>query len=153
VHLVDPVFADPSSHSSLELLIAAYGYAVQIYCDFSAYTDMAIGLAGLLGFRFPRNFDQPYRAPSFRISGAAGTSACRAGCATISTSARLAARVRRCGAPASRCSARWCWAAVARGELEFRDLGRAARRRAGGRTAVAAGAARRLARAARWLGW
>lgn len=66
IYLVDPVFSDPSSHSSLDLLIAAYGYAVQIYCDFSAYTDMAIGLAGLLGFRFPRNFDQPYRAPSLQ---------------------------------------------------------------------------------------
>jgi D-alanyl-lipoteichoic acid acyltransferase DltB (MBOAT superfamily) len=66
VHLVDPVFADPAGHSSLELALAAYGYAVQIYCDFSAYTDMAIGLAGLLGFRFPRNFDQPYRAASLQ---------------------------------------------------------------------------------------
>ncbi len=66
VHLVDPVFADPAGHSSLELALAAYGYAVQIYCDFSAYTDMAIGLAGLLGFRFPRNFDQPYRAVSLQ---------------------------------------------------------------------------------------
>ncbi|NKJ42630.1 MBOAT family protein [Novosphingobium sp. SG720] len=66
VHLVDPVFADPAGHSALELVLAAYGYAVQIYCDFSAYTDMAIGLAGLLGFRFPRNFDQPYRAASLQ---------------------------------------------------------------------------------------
>ena len=40
----------------------AYGYAVQIYCDFSAYSDMAIALAALLGFRFPPNFNQPYRA-------------------------------------------------------------------------------------------
>lgn len=66
IHLVDPVFADPLGHSSLDLLVAAYGYAVQIYCDFSAYSDMAVGLAGLLGFRFPRNFDQPYRAASLQ---------------------------------------------------------------------------------------
>lgn len=66
VNLVDPVFASPSTHSALELAIAAYGYAVQIYCDFSAYSDMAIGLAGLLGFRFPRNFNQPYRAASLQ---------------------------------------------------------------------------------------
>jgi len=66
VHLVDPVFSDPAGHGPADLLLAAYGYAVQIYCDFSAYTDMAIGLAGLLGFRFPRNFDQPYRAPSLQ---------------------------------------------------------------------------------------
>jgi alginate O-acetyltransferase complex protein AlgI len=66
VHLVDPVFNDPSAHSAADLMIASYGYAVQIYCDFSAYSDMAIGLAGLLGLRFPRNFDQPYRAASLQ---------------------------------------------------------------------------------------
>lgn len=66
VGFVDPVFADPASHSALDLVFAAYGYAVQIYCDFSAYTDMAIGLAALLGYRFPRNFDQPYRATSLQ---------------------------------------------------------------------------------------
>ena len=63
---VDPVFADPAQHGSLDLLLAAYAYAVQIYCDFSAYTDTAIGLAALLGYRFPRNFDQPYRAHSLQ---------------------------------------------------------------------------------------
>ncbi|HWU02532.1 MAG TPA: MBOAT family O-acyltransferase [Novosphingobium sp.] len=63
---VDPVFVDPSVHGSLDLLLAAYGYAVQIYCDFSAYTDTAIGLAALLGYRFPRNFNQPYRAASLQ---------------------------------------------------------------------------------------
>ena len=64
--LVDPAFFDPASRSSLDLLIAAYGYAVQIFCDFSAYTDMAIGIAALLGYTFPRNFDQPYRARSLQ---------------------------------------------------------------------------------------
>lgn len=66
VTFVDPVFADPASHSALDLIFAAYGYAVQIYCDFSAYTDMAIGLAALLGYRFPRNFNQPYSALSLQ---------------------------------------------------------------------------------------
>ncbi|TVV73382.1 MBOAT family O-acyltransferase [Sphingomonas solaris] len=66
VGLVDPVFFDPSAHSSLDLIAAAYGYAVQIYCDFSAYSDMAIGLAALLGYRFPHNFNQPYRAASLQ---------------------------------------------------------------------------------------
>jgi alginate O-acetyltransferase complex protein AlgI len=66
VNLVDPVFFDPSAHSSLDLIIAAYGYAVQIYCDFSAYSDMAIGIAALLGYRFPINFNQPYRAASLQ---------------------------------------------------------------------------------------
>ena len=60
--LVDPVFAAPTSYGGPDLLLATYGYAVQIYCDFSAYSDMAIGLAALLGFRFPANFNQPYRA-------------------------------------------------------------------------------------------
>ncbi len=64
--LVDPVFFDPSRYRSLDLVLAAYGYAVQIYCDFSAYTDMAIGFATLLGYRFPINFNQPYRAQSLR---------------------------------------------------------------------------------------
>jgi len=64
--LVDPVFFDPAAQSGLDLLAGAYGYAVQIYCDFSAYSDMAVGLAALLGYRFPRNFDQPYRAASLQ---------------------------------------------------------------------------------------
>lgn len=64
--IVDPVFFDPNAHGPLDLLGAMYGYAVQIYCDFSAYSDMAIGLAALLGYRFPRNFDQPYSAASLQ---------------------------------------------------------------------------------------
>jgi D-alanyl-lipoteichoic acid acyltransferase DltB (MBOAT superfamily) len=63
---VDPVFAAPALHAPIDLILAAYGYAVQIYCDFSAYSDMAIGLAALLGYRFPRNFDRPYRAESLQ---------------------------------------------------------------------------------------
>ena len=64
--LVDPVFFDPSTHGRIDLAAAAYGYAVQIYCDFSAYSDMAIGIAALLGYRFPHNFNQPYRAASLQ---------------------------------------------------------------------------------------
>lgn len=64
--VVDPVFAEPDAASYGEILAAIYGYAVQIYADFSGYTDMAIGLAALLGVRFPQNFDQPYRAQSLR---------------------------------------------------------------------------------------
>jgi D-alanyl-lipoteichoic acid acyltransferase DltB (MBOAT superfamily) len=48
------------------VLVAIYGYAVQIFCDFSGYTDMAIGLALLLGIRFPMNFDRPYTASSLQ---------------------------------------------------------------------------------------
>ncbi|MDB5077340.1 MAG: rane bound O-acyl transferase, partial [Chloroflexi bacterium] len=64
--LVDPVFGSPSVHSRTDVIAAIYGYAVQIYCDFSAYSDMAIGLALLLGFHFPPNFDRPYAAVTLR---------------------------------------------------------------------------------------
>jgi D-alanyl-lipoteichoic acid acyltransferase DltB (MBOAT superfamily) len=60
--IVTPVFTAPSQHSALESIFAAWGYAVQIYCDFSGYTDIAIGLALLLGIKFPINFDAPYTA-------------------------------------------------------------------------------------------
>ncbi len=62
--IVDQVFAAPGQNSSLEILIAVYAYAVQIYADFSGYTDIAIGIALLLGFSFPQNFDSPYAAVS-----------------------------------------------------------------------------------------
>src|SRR5215211_3368130 len=58
--VVDPVFNDPVAHSGAEVLLAIYGFAAQIYCDFSGYTDMAIGLALLLGFQLPQNFNRPY---------------------------------------------------------------------------------------------
>jgi D-alanyl-lipoteichoic acid acyltransferase DltB (MBOAT superfamily) len=64
-HLVDPVFNSPITASGPDLWAAAYGYAVQIYCDFSAYSDIAMGSAALLGYRFPLNFNRPYRADSF----------------------------------------------------------------------------------------
>jgi D-alanyl-lipoteichoic acid acyltransferase DltB (MBOAT superfamily) len=60
--IVTPVFTAPTQHSAPEAIFAAWGYAVQIYCDFSGYTDIAIGLALLLGIRFPINFDSPYTA-------------------------------------------------------------------------------------------
>ncbi|MDA8341968.1 MAG: MBOAT family protein [Actinomycetota bacterium] len=65
-NVVDPVFADPHQHSALEILMAVWGYGVQIYADFSGYTDIAIGIALLLGFRFPQNFDRPYTALSLQ---------------------------------------------------------------------------------------
>ena len=65
-NVVDPVFNDPGAHSGLEVLLAIYGFAAQIYCDFSGYTDMAIGLALLLGFQLPQNFNRPYLALSLQ---------------------------------------------------------------------------------------
>lgn len=60
----DEMFRDPSLYGAGDLLLGMYAYALQIYCDFSAYTDIAIGIAALLGYRFPINFDQPYRSAS-----------------------------------------------------------------------------------------
>ncbi|MBI5535190.1 MAG: MBOAT family protein [Deltaproteobacteria bacterium] len=62
VNLVDRVFNNPIDYSALETLAGIYGYAVQIYCDFSGYTDIAIGCAALLGVTFPINFNSPYKA-------------------------------------------------------------------------------------------
>lgn len=64
--LVRPAFASPSKLSSLDAIAAVYGYSAQLYCDFSGYTDIAIGIALLLGFKFPENFNRPYIASSLR---------------------------------------------------------------------------------------
>lgn len=59
---IDRVFDAPSVYSGFENLMAVYGYGLQIYCDFSGYTDIAIGLGLILGFRLPVNFNSPYKA-------------------------------------------------------------------------------------------
>jgi len=59
---VDGVFATPAQYSGFENLMAIYGYGLQIYCDFSGYTDIAIGTGLILGFRLPVNFNSPYKA-------------------------------------------------------------------------------------------
>lgn len=64
VNFVDRVFDDPNLYSGFSNLMAIYGYSIQIYCDFSGYSDMAIGLAALLGFQLPLNFNSPYKATS-----------------------------------------------------------------------------------------
>lgn len=64
INLVDRVFDTPQLYSGVENLLAIYGYALQIYCDFSGYSDMAIGIALLLGFRLGINFASPYKAAS-----------------------------------------------------------------------------------------
>ncbi len=61
-NLVERVFDFPERFSSLEVLAAVYGYALQIYADFSGYSDIAIGSAMLLGFALPVNFNAPYRS-------------------------------------------------------------------------------------------
>lgn len=62
--VVNPVFNEAGPWTSLDYLLAVYGFSLQIYCDFSGYSDMAIGLAMLLGVKLPRNFEQPYTAQS-----------------------------------------------------------------------------------------
>lgn len=62
VNFVDRVFDTPLEYSGFENLMGVYGYAIQIYCDFSGYTDIAIGLSQLLGFKLNINFASPYTA-------------------------------------------------------------------------------------------
>ncbi|MEA3462404.1 MAG: MBOAT family O-acyltransferase [Bacteroidota bacterium] len=64
LNFVDRVFANPTGFSGFENLSALFGYSLQVYVDFSGYTDIAIGVALLLGFRLPKNFNSPYKATS-----------------------------------------------------------------------------------------
>lgn len=64
INFVERIFDNPALYSGIENLLGVYGYALQIYCDFSGYSDMAIGIALILGFRFPLNFNSPYKADS-----------------------------------------------------------------------------------------
>jgi alginate O-acetyltransferase complex protein AlgI len=62
INFVDRVFNNPAAYTGFENMMAVFGYSLQIYCDFSGYTDIAIGVALLLGFRLPLNFNSPYKA-------------------------------------------------------------------------------------------
>src|SRR5262245_59834 len=62
VEFVDPPFADPGTYSAVALWMAALAYALQVYCDFSGYSDIALGCADLLGYRLACNLDMPYLA-------------------------------------------------------------------------------------------
>ncbi len=66
VNVVDDVFAVPQNHSQMAVLLAVYAFAIVIYCDFSGYSDMAIGIAGLMGFKSPVNFISPYFSVDFQ---------------------------------------------------------------------------------------
>lgn len=65
-HATRQLFSTPEAFSSLGALVGAVAYSAQIYCDFSGYSDLAQGLAGLLGLRVPDNFNQPYKARNLR---------------------------------------------------------------------------------------
>jgi D-alanyl-lipoteichoic acid acyltransferase DltB (MBOAT superfamily) len=62
VQLTDRVFTAPEAYTSAEIMLALYAFTLQIYADFSGYSDIAIGVARLLGFRLPENFDRPHQA-------------------------------------------------------------------------------------------
>ncbi len=64
INFIDRVFDWPARYTGVENLMALYGYCIQLYCDFSGYSDMAIGLALLMGFRLPDNFNAPYKSAS-----------------------------------------------------------------------------------------
>ena len=134
--LVDPVFNSPGQHSALEVLVAIYGYAVQIYCDFSAYTEMAIGLALLLGFTFPDNFNRPYTAtqPAGLLAPLAHDALALAARLPLHLARRQPeGRPQDLPQPDADDAAR---RPVARRRLDVRDLGRHPRRRARGRALV-----------------
>lgn len=65
-NIVDPIYANPADYSGPLLALATIAFAVQIYCDFSGYTDIAIGIAKTLGINLMKNFDRPYFAKSVR---------------------------------------------------------------------------------------
>ncbi len=60
--LTDGIFGAPEAYTSAELLLALYGFTLQLYADFSGYSDIAIGVAKLMGYDLPENFDRPYQA-------------------------------------------------------------------------------------------
>ncbi len=62
VNFIDRVFGNPLMFSGFENIMALFGYSLQVYADFSGYTDIAIGVAMLMGFRLPINFNSPYKA-------------------------------------------------------------------------------------------
>lgn len=64
VNFVDYIFSDPSRYTGLECLVAVFAYAIVIYCDFSGYSDVAIGMAKWLGITIPTNFRSPYQSKS-----------------------------------------------------------------------------------------
>ncbi len=64
VNFIDRIFDSPGYYSGMEVILGIFGYSLQIYADFSGYTDIAIGVALLLGFRLKTNFNSPYKATS-----------------------------------------------------------------------------------------
>ena len=82
---VNDVYAHPQNFNGLQLTLATIFFAYQIYCDFSGYSDIAIGAARVLGFKLMENFNKPYQALTSLSSGGVGTFRFRPGSAITST--------------------------------------------------------------------
>lgn len=65
-HIVRDVFQSPEFYASPTIIMAVYAYAMQIYCDFSGYSDLAVGIGALMGYHLPQNFNAPYLASSLQ---------------------------------------------------------------------------------------
>ncbi len=65
IQIVDPIFSNPGNYAPGSLTIGLIGFTIQVYCDFSGYSDMAIGSARIMGFKLPENFNYPYLAKNF----------------------------------------------------------------------------------------
>lgn len=66
-HIVRDIFQSPELYSSWAVLTAVYSYSIQIFCDFSGYSDLAIGIGALMGYQLPQNFNAPYLAKNLQI--------------------------------------------------------------------------------------
>ena len=109
LNFVDRIFDEPLLYSGFECLMGIYGYALQIYCDFSGYSDMAIGIGPAAWLPLPEELRRhPTSRPPSPNSGAGGTFRSPPGCATTSTS-RSEATARGACAPTSTCSSPCCW--------------------------------------------
>lgn len=84
--VVDAVFANPAAYDRTQLLLGSVLFTVQLYADFSGYTDIVLGVGEVLGLTLPENFRQPSLRIQSRISGRGGISASPAGCGIMSIS-------------------------------------------------------------------
>jgi len=83
---VNSIYNHHKANTGFTLLLATYAFAFQIYCDFSGYSDIALGTAQVMGFKLMENFNLPYFSKASLNSGGAGTSRSRRGCAITCTS-------------------------------------------------------------------
>jgi len=116
-NLVNRVFDTPALYSSVETLVAVYAYALQLFFDFSGYTDIAMGAALLLGIRLPENFRQPYFAVNVAEFWRRCTSPSPSGCATTSSTCFPSGASIRCSHTAMPSWSHSRWAACGMGSV------------------------------------